>query len=54
MTKRIPPGVYKITAARQSADNPFMALLDMKQSERELIVSPGQDRVEVSFNLSSR
>ena len=54
MLKRVPPGTYKVTAARQSADNPFMALLDMKQSEQELIIAPGQDRAVINFNLSSR
>lgn len=54
MLKRVPPGTYKVTAARHSADSPFMALLDMKQSAKELIVSPGQDRATVNFNLSSR
>ncbi|MFT4513120.1 MAG: hypothetical protein ACI89X_003524 [Planctomycetota bacterium] len=54
MLKRVPPGTYKLTAARHSQDNPFGALLDMKQSERELIVSPGQERATVNFNLSSR
>lgn len=54
MLKRVPPGTYKVTAARHSADSPFMALLDMKQSAQELIVVPGQDRATVNFNLSSR
>lgn len=54
MMKRVPPGTYKVTASRQSAENPFMALLDMKQSEQELIIQPGQDRATVNFNLASR
>lgn len=54
MLKRVPPGTYKITASRQSANNPFEALLDMKQSEQELIIAPGQDRVTINFNLASR
>ena len=54
MLKRVPPGTYKITAARHSADNPFMTLLDMKQSSQELIIAPGQERAAVNFNLSSR
>jgi hypothetical protein len=53
MMKRVPPGTYKITAARQSTESPFTALLDMKQSEQVLIVGPGQDRAVVNFNLSS-
>ena len=54
MMKRIPPGVYKVTASRQSANNPFATLLDMKQSEQELVITPGQDRITVNFNLASR
>jgi uncharacterized GH25 family protein len=54
MLKRVPPGTYKITAARHSADNPFMTLLDMKQSSQELTIAPGQERAAVNFNLSSR
>lgn len=54
MLKRVPPGTYKVTASRQSSNNPFKQLLDMKQSEVELIIRPGQDRVSVDFNLSSR
>lgn len=54
MLKRVPPGTYKITASRQSQNNPFEALLDMKQSEQELIIQPGQDRVTINFNLANR
>lgn|GEM_PF-5386270 len=54
MLKRIPPGTYKVTAARQSAENPFEALMDMKETEREIVIGPGQDLVTVNFELSSR
>ena len=54
MLKRVPPGTYKVTAARASADSPFMALLDMKQSEQELVIAPGQERAVINFNLNSR
>ena len=54
MLKRVPPGTYKITAARHSAENPFGALIDMKETEQELVVSPGQDTVTVNFNLATR
>lgn len=54
MLKRVPPGTYKITAARHSAENPFGALIDMKETERQLVVSPGQDTVTVNFNLNAR
>jgi len=54
MLKRVPPGTYKITAARHSAENPFGALLDMKETEQELVISPGQDTVTINFNLSNR
>lgn len=54
LLKRVPPGTYKITASRQSADNPFGALLDMKQTEQQLVIAPGQERAEVNFTLPSR
>jgi uncharacterized GH25 family protein len=54
MLKRVPPGTYKVTAARHSADNPFLALMDMKDSSQELTIAPGQERAIVNFNLSSR
>lgn len=53
MLKRVPPGTYKINAARQSAQNPFQALLDMKQTERELVIAPGQDRITIDFTLQN-
>lgn len=54
MLKRVPPGTYKVTAARHSVDNPFIALMDMKKSGQELIIAPGQDLATINFNLSSR
>ena len=54
MLKRVPPGTYKITAARHSAENPFGALLDMKESEQVLVIAPGQDSATVNFNLANR
>lgn len=54
MLKRVPPGTYKITAARHSAENPFGALLDMKETEQELVINPGQDTLTINFNLSNR
>lgn len=54
MLKRVPPGTYKITAARHSAENPFGALLDMKETEQELVITPGQDTLTINFNLSNR
>ena len=54
MLKRVPPGTYKITAARQSAENPFEALMDMRETERQFTVVPGQDVIEINFDLSSR
>ncbi|MEO6594599.1 MAG: carboxypeptidase regulatory-like domain-containing protein [Planctomycetota bacterium] len=54
LLKRVPPGTYKIVASRQSSDNPFATLIDMKQTEQQLIVAPGQSLVEFSFNLPKR
>jgi hypothetical protein len=54
LLKRVPPGTYKITAARQGAENPFVGMIDMKDSEQQLVVTPGQDRIEINQNLSKR
>ena len=54
LLKRVPPGKYKITASRQSGENPFFAIVDMKDTEQELRVTPGQDRIEINFNLNKR
>ncbi|MEC8651832.1 MAG: carboxypeptidase-like regulatory domain-containing protein [Planctomycetota bacterium] len=54
MLRRVPPGTYKITAARHSAENPFEALMDMKATERQLVIQPGQDEVTVNFDLQGR
>ncbi|MBL8730520.1 MAG: carboxypeptidase regulatory-like domain-containing protein [Planctomycetes bacterium] len=54
LLKRVPPGTYKITAARQGAENPFVGMIDMKDSEQQLVVAPGQDRIVINLNLSKR
>ena len=55
LLKRVPPGNYKINASRPSGDNnPFMILLDMKETEQQLQVNPGQDRIQMDFNLPKR
>jgi hypothetical protein len=54
LLKRVPPGTYKITASRTSAENPFFTMIDMKDTEQQLVVAPGQERIEIHFNLSKR
>jgi hypothetical protein len=55
LLKRVPPGTYKATAQRPAVGNdPFGALLDIRESERELVVAPGQDLVTVTFALNAR
>ncbi|HEB53687.1 MAG TPA: carboxypeptidase regulatory-like domain-containing protein [bacterium] len=54
MLKRVPPGTYKVTAARQEANNPFNQLIDMKQTERQVVIAPGQETLTINFALSSR
>jgi hypothetical protein len=55
LLKRVPPGTYKATAQRPAVGNdPFGALLDIRESERELVVVPGQDLVTVTFALNAR
>jgi uncharacterized GH25 family protein len=54
LLKRVPPGTYKITASRQGGENPFFTMIDMKETEQQLVISPGQDRLELNFNLNKR
>ncbi|MCR9245475.1 MAG: carboxypeptidase regulatory-like domain-containing protein [bacterium] len=56
LPKRVPPGTYKIVAARSSGEqqNPFMILLDMRETERIVTLRPGQDRMKINFDLPSR
>jgi hypothetical protein len=54
LLKRVPPGAYKISASRQSGENPFFAIVDIKETEQQLNVAPGQDRIEINFSLSRR
>jgi hypothetical protein len=53
--KRVPPGTYQVHASRQAGDNnPFVTLLQMKQTERQLIVPPGQDRIVLNFDVPAQ
>lgn len=55
LLKRVPPGTYKISACRQGGENnPFMILLDMKETERVIQVQPGQDQLRIDFSLGKR
>jgi uncharacterized GH25 family protein len=54
MLKRVPPGTYKVTASRSGGDNPFFALIDMRETERMITIEPGVDSVPMQFNLSRR
>jgi protocatechuate 3,4-dioxygenase beta subunit len=55
LLKRVPPGTYKATAQRPAVGNdPFGALLDIRESERELMIVAGQDGVTVDFALNAR
>lgn len=49
--QRLPASRYWITAARAHPNNPFGVGLQIKQTGRELIVRPGQETAEVSFDL---
>jgi hypothetical protein len=52
LLKRVPPGTYKMHAARASGTgSPFDTLLDMKQTERQVTVLPGQDKVVMNFEV---
>jgi len=54
LLKRVPPGTYKVTASRSGGDNPFNALIDMRETERQITVEPGVDSMPLQFNLSRR
>jgi hypothetical protein len=54
MQKRVPPGTYKVTAARHSTDSPFNALIDIRETERMITIAPGQETISVDFNLTPR
>jgi uncharacterized GH25 family protein/5-hydroxyisourate hydrolase-like protein (transthyretin family) len=53
LLKRVPPGTYKATASR-SGENPFEPLMDLKATERQVVVAPGQDVVHLEFTLPKR
>jgi uncharacterized GH25 family protein len=54
LLKRVPPGTYKISASRVTNGNPFDTLMDIKESEQQLVIEPGRDKATVSFNLTKR
>jgi hypothetical protein len=54
LLKRVPPGTYRVSAARQGTGSPFDTLIDMKETERTITVAPGQDSVELNFALTRR
>lgn len=50
--KRVPPGEYKIFAAMQAGnDNIFSSLLQMKATERPLLINPGQPNSRQNFDV---
>lgn len=52
-TKRVPPGTYKIYAFKEAgSDDVFGRFKHMKETERQLIVAPGQDQLVQNFDLS--
>ncbi len=53
LLKRVPPGTYKATASRPGS-SPFDALMDIKETERQVTVVPGQDAVQLHFTLNKR
>ncbi len=54
LQKRVPPGTYKVTAARHSTDSPFNALIDIRETERMVTIAPGQESISIDFNLTPR
>lgn len=55
LLKRVPPGSYKVTAQRPGAgSDPFGVLMDMKETEQQITIAPGQETVTLTFNLTHR
>lgn len=55
MLKRVPPGTYKMQAMREGGnDNPFEKIFDIKETERTVTISAGQDRMQIDFNITAR
>jgi uncharacterized GH25 family protein len=54
LLKRVPPGTYKISASRVTNGSPFDTLMDIKETEQQIVVDAGRDVVPVSFNLTKR
>lgn len=54
-TKRVPPGTYQIHASKAAGDNnPFVTLLQMKQTARPLTVLPGQEKILQNFDVPAQ
>ena len=51
---RLPPGRYWVTASRFDPTNPFTGILDAKETGRDLIIQPGQEQAELTFDLRDR
>jgi uncharacterized GH25 family protein len=52
-TKRVPPGNYKIHAFKEAGnDDVFGRFKQMKETERPLVIAPGQDVVTQQFDIS--
>ena len=43
--KKSENGVYRVTANRQVAENPFFNIIDQKNSEQQLTIQAGQQLV---------
>jgi hypothetical protein len=54
LLKRVPPGNYKISASRVTNGSPFDTLMDIKETEQQLVVEQGRDVVTITFNLTKR
>lgn len=50
---RLPPGRYQVSAWKPAREgNPFQQLLQMKQTERNIEIEPGQDRKQQDFAIA--
>ncbi len=55
LLKRVPPGTYKAHASRPgNGGDPFGALMDMRETEQQVVIGPGQETLSLTFNLSKR
>ena len=52
--RRLPPGRYQIVASRQTAENPFVRIMDYSKTKQEFDVGGAQNQYLVELQISSK